>query len=113
MTCTSASGVFVAMTARAHGRYSVRYMSTIIGVFQMQITSNGAQIHNSPLEVKVHPGPTFPSKSIADGLGLTACQAGVECGFNVYARDERRNQVGYPSCCSGDQLALVHRFIMP
>jgi hypothetical protein len=86
------------VTDEGDGAYTVGYLATVSGTYQLTITCNSFPIAGSPLLVTVEPSAAHAPACIADGAGLQRAVAGDATSFFIRAHDV----LGRPKVMGGD-----------
>mmetsp|Transcript_131107 Transcript_131107/g.298474 ORF Transcript_131107/g.298474 Transcript_131107/m.298474 type:complete len:1533 (+) Transcript_131107:58-4656(+) len=71
------------------GTFSISYMCTMPGMYEVFVTVEGGDIAGSPFLCEIQPGPAYAPKSECVGPGATAASMSAE--FRIVARDEFGN----------------------
>lgn len=75
------------ITDLMNGTYSVQYVSTVAGWYNMSVRRGNADIIGSPFRVEIVPGITSAPLSMSTLDGLQEAIAGVQSTFKVMSRD--------------------------
>jgi len=75
------------------GTYSVFYVSTVSGTYNLNITLNGQHIFGSPSQLVIYPAEFSASKTLVFGSGLVTGLVGVLSPFTIVARDRYGNEL--------------------
>ena len=77
------------------GTYTIPYMLTVSGTYNMELTSDGVPIKGSPFRLFVKPAQTDVARCNVAGAGLTVSTAGSTVSFRIQARDRFSNLQSY------------------
>ena len=80
------------------GTYTVAYLATVSGTYQLSVTCNAQPVPGSPLTITVEPSSAHAPASVADGQGLLRAVAGEPTSFFVRAHDV----LGRPKVMGGE-----------
>ena len=80
------------------GSYTVSYLATVSGTYQLSLTCNSIPIAGSPLMITVEPSSAHAPLCVADGTGLQRAIAGESTSFFVRAHDV----LGRPKVMGGE-----------